>query len=243
MTSEKEIRRLTDQGIAAFRAYLTALRSGAKDPPPYHLLDDPRTSEAIENGVIIFNRHFNRRLDAAIYFDDVLSGLEIDAIEADVHLWSWISLFYFDQVCPLEKNGMRRPGRDYRHILEPGYPYGHRHLLCGAYLVYAVYSLGAVLSQLLLWTPLHVESQFHHELATRQSLITNPGVIEAAHLLYFNEKAKQPKRGSLIKRRSPGTLYRFIDVIQQLDLTYDLYSMAGQEVLNLLPQEFNKWKE
>lgn len=35
----------------------------------------------------------------------------------------------------------RRPGRDYRHIPEPGYPNGHRHLLMGAYLVYTVYSL------------------------------------------------------------------------------------------------------
>jgi len=40
----------------------------------------------------------------------------------------------------------------------------------------------------------------------------------------------------------PGTLYRFIDVIQQLDLTYDLYSMNGEEILGLLPPEFDRWR-
>ena len=40
----------------------------------------------------------------------------------------------------------------------------------------------------------------------------------------------------------PGTFYRFIGIIQQLDLNYDLYSMSGNEILDLLPPEFNKWK-
>jgi hypothetical protein len=243
MISEMEIRRLTDTGVEEFRAYLAALRAGDKASPPYRLLNDTGASKAVENAPFIYNRRFQRRLDAAVYLDDVLSNIEIDAIESDVGLWGWLSLFYFEQVCPLEKIGIRRPGRDYRHILEPGYPYGHRHLLCGPYLVYSVYGLAEALSGLLLWTPLHVESQFHHELATRQNLITNRGVMEAAYMLFLNKATRQPKRGSLARKQSPGTLYRFIDLIQQLDLTYDLYSMSGPEVLKLLPPEFDKWKE
>ena len=242
MISEMEIRRLTDRGIQAFRNYLSALRSGATDPPPYHLLDDPKTSEAVENGVIIHNQRFARRLDAAIYLDDALSGIETDGIETDIHLWSWLSLFYFEQVCPLVKNGTRRPGRDYRHILEPGYRYGHNHLICGSYLVYTIHGLGHRLSALLLYTPLNIESGFHHQLAQRQSIISNRGVMETAYLLYFNQRAGTPKSGSFVKKK-PGNLYRFIDVLQQFDLTYDLYSMSGYEILEILPGEFDKWKE
>ena len=91
-------------------------------------------------------------------------------------------------------------------------------------------------------TPLPIESKVHHELATRQSLITNRGIIEATHMLYYDESTDKPKRGVIVKKNKPGTLYRFIDVIQQLDLNYDLYSMSGEEVLELLPTEFNKWK-
>lgn len=237
-----EIRRFTDKGIELFRAYLSELREGLTSPPPYHLLNGPETSEPARGEGQIEQHRFHTRLELARYLDNALSGLGNDSLEMDVHLWSWLSLFYFDQVCPAEKNGVRRPGRDYRHILEPGYPYGHRHLICGSYLVYSTYGLHEELSRLLLCTPLPIENKFHHELAVRQNFITNRGILEAAHKLYFDESTNKPKRGATVKKKIPGTLYRFIDVIQQYDLTYDLYSMSGEEVLDLLPPEFNKWR-
>ena len=178
----------------------------------------------------------------AQYLDQALAEINTDGLENDVQMWSWLSLFYFDQVCPVEDNDLRKPGRDYRHILEPGYPSGHRHLLAGAYLVYSVYGLENELSRLLLWSPLHLESRFHHQLASRQTLITNRGILDAADKMYFNVSVSRPKKGALMEKNTPGTLLRFIDVIQQLDLTYDLYSMSGQEILALLPPEFDKWK-
>ena len=48
-----------------------------------------------------------------------------------------------------------------------------------------------------------VESKVHHELATRQSMITNAGIIEAAHILYYDEKANKPKRGVIVKKNNP----------------------------------------
>jgi len=242
MPTDMEIRRLTDQGLQAFCGYLANLRAGADTPPPYHLLTGPNTSEVVENSVIIQNRAFKRRLEAAEYFDDVLTGLEIGGIETDVHLWSWLSLYYFDQVCPPDQNARRRPGRDYRHILEPGYRYGHNHLLCGAFLVCTVHGLGYRLSALLLYTPPFIESGFHHQLAGRQNIISNRGIMEAAYLLYYDENSGRPKRGSFAKA-NPGNLYRFIDVLQQFDLTYDLFSMRGYEIISILPSEFDRWKE
>jgi hypothetical protein len=35
---------------------------------------------------------------------------------------------------------------------------------------------------------------------------------------------------------------RFVDVVQQLAVTYDLYSMQPGELLRLLPKEFEDWK-
>jgi hypothetical protein len=152
-----------------------------------------------------------------------------------------MSLFYLDQVCPVNDKGKRKPGRDYRHIPEPGYPYGHRHLIMGAYLVYTVYGWGEELSKLPLHAPLSVESAFHHEIATRQSVITNRGIMEALHILYYDDLHRRPKRGPIMNKNAPGSLYRFIDVIQQLDVTHDLYSMSGHEIVGLLPAEFTHW--
>jgi hypothetical protein len=238
-----EIRRLTDQGIEKFRKYLDELRQGSAAVPPDNMLRDPDFSAPFKWQAEIEQRTFDTRLKLAHYLAGVLNEVENDGLENNVGLWSWLSLLYFDQVCPLEENGLRKPGRDYRHILEPGYPNGHRHLLAGAWLVYSVYGLGDRLSRLLLWTPLHLESKFHHELAVRQTLITNKGILEAADKMYFKELEGKPKKGALVKKIAPGTLQRFIDIIQQLDLTYDLYSMSGEEILALLPSEFDEWKE
>jgi len=238
-----KIRNLTDKGIQQFRDYLAELRHGSKTPPPDSLLENPEFSAPLKGDAEVEQRPFRTRLELAHYLDQALDGIYHDRLENDVQLWSWLSLYYFDQVCPVEENGLRKPGRDYRHILEPGYPYGHRHLLAGTYLVYTVYGLEENLSRLLLWTPLHLESRFHHQLAVRQTLITNKGILTAVDKLYFNESESQPKRGALLEKSSPGTLARFIDIVQQLDLTYDLYSMSGEEIIALLPPEFDKWKD
>jgi hypothetical protein len=237
-----EVRRLTDRGIEEFRKYLERLRAGSISGPPKELLTDSNSSEPVPGDARVEQRTFETRLDAARYLDHALSDLEVDGIEADVGLWSWLSLFYFDQVCPPAGDGSRKPGRDYRHIPEPGYRHGHRHLLGGAYLVYTIYGWGEEFGKFMLSTPLPIESKLHHELATRQSFVTNRGILESVRSLYFDEKTEKPKRG-LLAKSSPGTLYRFVAVVQQLDLTYDLYSMTGEEVLALLPSEFDRWRQ
>jgi hypothetical protein len=238
-----ELRRLTDNGIERFRTFLHELGEGSAAAPPLHLLAEPDSSKPMRSIVQLEQPRFESRLHLARYLDERLEGLpeHPDRIAIDVHLWSWVSLYYFDQVCPANDKGRRKPGRDYRHILEPGYPNGHRHLLVGPYLVYTVYAWGEELSKLALHTALAVESAFHHEIATRQSLITNRGIMEALHILYYDDAHNKPKRGPIINKSAPGSLYRFIDVIQQLDVTYDLYSMSGREIVSLLPPEFTHW--
>jgi hypothetical protein len=240
-----ELRKFTDKGLERFRDYLHGLGEGPAAEPPVHLLTDPESSRSMRGIVSLEPVRFESRLHLARYLDQALEVLpeRPDQIANDVHLWSWMSLFYFDQVCPANDKGRRKPGRDYRHIPEPGYPSGHRHLLAGPYLVYTVYGWGEALSKLQLHTSLAVESAFHHEIATRQSFITNRGIMEALHILYYDEAHGRPKRGPIMNRSAPGSLYRFIDLIQQLDVTYDLYSMSGPEIVSLLPSEFAPWMD
>ena len=231
------VRRLTKSGIEKFREYLNELREGEIAEPPRSLLTDPDTSETFPRERLVEERAFDTRLEAARYFSDVFN--EDSGLQDDVGLWSWLSLFYFDQVCPAKHDGTRSPGRDYRHILEPGYPYGHRHLLGGPFLVFALHGEQATL---LLCTKVHVENHFHHQLASRQSLLCNPAVMEAANLLYLEPRTGKPKRGAQDSKRAPGALLRFVDVLQQLDVNYDLYSMNGEALVGLLPAEFDGWR-
>jgi len=95
---------------------------------------------------------------------------------------------------------------------------------------------------LLLCTKVHVENHFHHELASRQVFLSNPAIIKAARLLYYDEKKRKPKRGAQDPER-PGNLFRFVRVLQQLDLNYDLYGMDAHAILDLLPDEFDEWRK
>jgi hypothetical protein len=231
------VRRLTPTGIERFRGYLRALREGSVGGPPRSLLTDPDTSEPFRPDRSVEPRALETRLDVGRYLCRVFDGCA--ALEDDIGLWSWLSLFFFDEVCPAGPDGRRSPGRDYRHILEPGYRYGHRHLLGGAFLVYRLHGERAAL---LLCTKPHVENRFHHELASRQMLISNAAIIEAASLLYLDARTGRPKRGAQDPKRSLGTLLRFVDVLQQLDVNYDLYGMTAEALVALLPAEFDRWR-
>jgi hypothetical protein len=233
------VRRLTKPGIAQFREYLNNLRAGSTAGPPCALLTDPQASEPFAPERFAEQRAFETRLEAARYLSEVFAGLSASSLEEDIGLWSWLSLFYFDQVCPADTDGARSPGRDYRHILEPGYRYGHRHLLGGPFIVYRLHGEKATL---LLGTKIHNENMFHHELASRQAFISNPAILEAASMLYLDRRTGRPKRGAQDPRRAPGTLRRFVDLLLQLDVNYDLYSMNAKAVLDLLPAEFDEWR-
>jgi hypothetical protein len=171
-----------------------------------------------------------------------LAPLDRAEIDHNPGVWNWLSLFYFDRLCP-PAAGRRSPGRDYRYVLPPvddaeHFRHYYRHLLAGAYTIYRLHQTGA---RVLLCGAIEKFDDFNEQLASRQEFVSNPGIIEAADLLYFDATAGKPRRGAASNKRRPGTLRRYVDVIQQFDLTYDLYSLTGSQILKLLPEEFRKW--
>jgi hypothetical protein len=78
------------------------------------------------------------------------------------------------------------------------------------------------------------------QLASRQDLVRARGVMEATTRLYVDEK-QALKRGAASKDK-PATARRLANVLGQLDLTYDLQSLEADEVLDLLPEEFDLFK-
>lgn len=232
------VRMLNEEGIEKFREYLAALRSGSTESPPRDLLADAWTSAKLPIDIEIKNISFKDRLEAAKYLTTILEPLGHAKIERNVGLWSWLSLNFFDQVCPVNKSRKRSPGQDYRHIFDTDSRLYYRHLLMGPYTVYRLHGSEA---PLLLYGALSQMTEAYREIACRQAFMTNKEVVSAANRLYYDTKKRRPKRGFGAKLAKPGTLRRFIDVIHQLDLTYDLYSVSGEEILELLPPEFDEW--
>jgi hypothetical protein len=230
------LRRMTDVGFNLFRSYLADLRSGSTEGIPQVLLGDESYSHEVEPLIEVEKHRFLTKAEAAEYLYLRIRSLHAGVFH-DAGIWTWLSAFYFDSVCPPAKDGKRNPGADYRHLLTLGRDWRHsyRHLLAGPARTFAFHQYEG---KLLLSGPINRLGDFVEQLSSRQEIASNRGVIEAATILFWDAASQRPKRGAAPTERKPGSLRRFIDVVQQLELTYDLYSMKGDEIVSLLPSEF-----
>jgi len=186
---------------------------------------------------------FGSRYAAAEYLAAVLRSSNLTDIELDRGLWAWLSLFYFDELCPADLKGRRKPGERARWIPVTGVSWRYyRHLLAGPYRIYMAHSDSPDRARLVLCGPLHQPGDIVEQIASRQEFITNAGIINAASKLYFDPSTQKPRRGAASKT-GKGTVRRFTDVLNQFDVTWDLYSLEAQDVIQMLPDEFSRFRE
>ena len=179
----------------------------------------------------------------ASYLYDLFRQADLpDVAVAEKGLWCWLSLYYFEQLCPRSSGGRLEPGEKasmdsrvpqlaknlYRHLLaDPtessvspsGRPNRAMALLCG---------------------PVSTRGDVVNNRPARQELITNKHLIEAATVLYYD--AERWKEQTTAGSKEPGSPRRLADVIDQFNLTWDLYAMKADELLKLLPAEFDRFK-
>src|SRR5262249_13725938 len=132
------------------------------------------------------------------------------------------------------------PGASYRHVPSTHWQHYYRHLLLGPYRIYSACGRPKV-GRVMLCNEFGSHGDFAEQIASRQELIVNPGLMELVDRLYFDPYLNKAKRGAATGKR-PGTLRRLIDLVNQLDLTYDLYTTTADELEQLLPKEFDRWR-
>jgi len=231
-----KLRTLNEKGIHEFRGFLQQIRDGAEFRASPAILYAGDYSLPFPRTADIKPRVFASKFEAAEYLTAILDNTPAGAEE--IGLWSWLALFYFDQLSPVGADGKRRPREDYHYIPSDSGWQRDRHLLAGPCKLFALHRQNA---RLLLHPPVHQHGAFVYDLGFRRDLITNKGLIEAIDLLYWDARRKRPKRGATTTSR-PGNLRRLIALVQQLDFNYDLYGMNAAEILHLLPPEFDAWK-
>jgi hypothetical protein len=228
------IRSLNNEGQQALREFLADLRHDSAAAPPLSVLTDPATSDPVPYDITVEPRSFASRLEAGEYLYEMFRAAGALAVDRDKGIWAWLALFYFDSLCP-EVRGRRSPGEDARWILDLRPRRYFRHLLAAPYAIYRAYALHPHDAMILLCQPLHRPGNYVAELTSRKELLTSHAVIGAATRLYYDPKTGKPRRKGQ-SRTAPGNLARFVQIVSQLDVTWDLYSLTADALLWRLPQ-------
>jgi hypothetical protein len=74
--------------------------------------------------------------DRGIFLNELIDRARIPQPERDKGLWGWLTLFFFDEVCPKDGNGRRQVQDEARLIAQvDNFQRFYRHLLLGPFLI------------------------------------------------------------------------------------------------------------
>lgn len=235
-----QLRIMNEVGSDEFRNYIVDVKRGVFRSIP-DLNTDRYSYEYYTKCEVSDNLNgIETRLELAKYLDKQFSANSIEraSIIGDPGIWTWIAYHWLDFLSP-ERNGIRRFKEYYSYVYIPSYRRSYRHLIAAAYLLYT--ALGEAESRLFLECNIDEHNDYVEQLASSGYIISNHSIIRAAHTLYWDYSKNRPKRGGQT-RHKPGTLRRFTSVLSQLEMNYDIFSADENDILNLLPSEFDKWK-
>jgi hypothetical protein len=237
------LRRFNEVGLQRMGEFLDTVN----DPQPtglrQHLLTDPALSEEVGGEIEDPPRQLGSRLEGARYLDGILSAAGLRDPGRDRGLWSWLALFFFEEMCPRGRDGRRRPGERPRWVLEvDNYQRYYRHLLAGPYYIYRAHRDAPERALAVLVNPVSSPGEIVEQLASRQELVTSRTVMQLVTDLYIDPSTGRARRGATSKNPERGGARRLAEVLNQLDVVWDLYGMAPAELMNRLPSEFDRFR-
>jgi hypothetical protein len=236
-----KLRRFNSDGIATFANYRARLTLEPTLSPPLELLEDAVLTEIVSEYTEVASRSFVNRLEAGKYLNELIDAAGISLPERDGGLWTWLTLFFFEEVCPPDGNGRRKPLGEERLLpLVDNYQRFYRHLLLGPFLIVRANRDAPERAIAMLCNPLWKPGEIAGQLAAYKELVTNRAIAEASTRLYFNPSTGSFKHGAGSSSR--GAPRRLAALLNQLDLTYYLYGMTADELLALLPKEFDRFR-
>lgn len=234
-----KLSRFSPVGLVWFSAFLDSVRASGSGAIPEHILTDPEFSQVISEAVDVPDQQFANRLAAAEYLDRLFAEANIGEAERDTGLWAWLAARYFSILCRTSK-GVLRPGERARWILEAtNFQRYYRHLLAGPYFIYRAHKDDPQRARALLCGPVSAPGDVAEQLASRIEFVSNRAMVEVASRLYVDATTGTLKRGA--GGKGAGSPRRLADVINQFDLTWDLYGMSADGMLSLLPKEFKRF--
>lgn len=230
-----KLRRLNEKGLVSFDAYLDELRTDPRVHPPYDLLDNEGTSCSAADIEVVVQK-FSTRMEAGGYLHSLIESAGLVDAERDQGLWAWLSLCFFDTVCPRDNSGQRKAGARARYVPDvANFQRYYRHLLAGPWRIYRSCREDPEAALVILCQPVDSPGDIVEQIASRQELVTNRAFLAAATKLFINPESHTPKTGASSKARRAAA---FCD---QFEVTWDLYTMTADDIYNKFPKEFDRF--
>ena len=233
------LRRFTPQGIEVVAELLDRLKAGHSVDLD-GLIDSPQLTEQISPDDSVELKFFVNRMDCARYMYELLEAHseQIPYPEKDKGLWTWLAILFREQ---LWKSGADKVGAIDRWILNSHFQKYYRHLLAGPYFIYKTHEDNPNRALIALYTKVSAPGEIVESLQSRKDVVRFPSIMEALTKLYYDPVTGINKKGAASKTK--GGSRRFIDVKNQFDLTFDFYGMTPDQILELLPKEFDRFRK
>jgi hypothetical protein len=207
------------------------------------LLNDSTLTEEIRDGGEITHQKFDTKGDAGRYLYGFLNSTRLthdDLItKKGVGLWSWLSLFFFDSVCPKDKRGEWNIKNDYTYIFDPQHRHYYRHLLFVSWRVLDITMPRGQPHRLITTTPIDSLDRVTKAIMEKLYLIRIPHIFEVLDRIYWNPNTNKVRKNITSVTREGNLTKRLPDVIKQIEVTYDLQSLNADQLIGLLGEEFD----
>ena len=237
-TGGTPLRQLTPAGIERAQEFLANLRenpSGDREPP-HELLHGQHYSRPFSEAVRVEPRAFRTRREAGEHLSQALAPVR-HRITDHPGVWSWLGMYYFAGAAPekLSPNNMT-------FLFEPTATSTHgtrsdqqryRHYLWGSWRLYEQHGHHA---DFILGQSISSWDDITERVSGSRRVFNSIGLVPLILRLYTRGSRK--KRGHV---HNPGGLRHLLRVLPQLELTYDIYGMEPDALLEVLPEPFREW--
>ena len=229
--------RLNKAGQNDFERMIEAMREDQPAKDPGRILNDHYAVEALPFDIEVRDGGFKSRFEMGQHLVEVLSKLDRSSFISDRGFWDWLALLWFDDLCPVKADGTRnKPSATPNYVMSEDYKRRYRHAI---FMTWQLVDMHGDNVEFMLFKEPWVRGELTEQFMARQYYVSCNGVIGAAKLLYWDEGLGKLKKGAGSK--SFGSSRRLVAWLQQIEVTYDLFSINAEQLIDLIPNEFKRF--
>lgn len=232
-----EIRRFSDEGNSKF-VQLISERPTNLGTLLQALADDPTMS----TGTPGVNSSFEiptTRFEVGKFLHPIIGpGAPLSPFSRDAHMWNWISARMFSHLIP-DYNTQIKLGQTEKWALSPVARRYYRHLFAGPYFAFEAHSADPSAAMSILFQPIRGGGEIVEQIQGTDEIAYSV-CCAVATKLYYSSKENKLRKGSSSK--GAGSVRRLTPILNQFLVTMDLKGMAVDDIIDLLPPEFDAFK-